>query len=837
MAGLRTMTLMFTDVEGSTRLVQRLGAAWGDVLEQHQVVVRAELAAFGGQEVDTEGDAFFAVFEDASSAVQCATSIHEQLAGHAWPEDAHVRVRIGLHTGLVEEREGRYLGLDVHTAARIGACAHGGQTVLSETTRLIVGAQDAVTRDLGIHSLKDLPSPVRLHQLGPGRFPPPRTPDARILVLPPRSGSELRGREPDLERLSRLWESGARLVTVLGPAGVGKTSFALAAAQREVEAGGHDVVHVSLETVTRSDEVLPAVLRAVGVDSADDLAGTLGHRPGLLVLDNTEQISAGGDSVSKLLRSIEPLRVLVTAQAPLRITAEQLLPLGPLGLPDGAGLSRLLESPAGALLCEHIRSVDPTFEPTPATAEVLAEICRRLDGNPLALELAAGRARTLTPDQLLTRLDDALGLLRRRGAGGRHDSLLAALEWTVSLLSKEAALLFRGLGVFEGGFTVELVEDVAGSFLDDPAWELEELMTLSLVRRAGSDRLELLPSVRDLARRRLAEATDADESWRHAHAQVMQGLTGSAQVREAGSVWAAVRWMRERDPLGHADLVAGCEPILDMIPVGAAEDELSAAVQTASLGEDHLLLGRLLALHAGTLFHADRGVDSLAAREQAEAAFAQTHEFEERAHNLIEWALNSHAQDGESAFELLDRADRLLTDAGRPPAPLSVLVRAQILVSLGDTDGCRDALGRLRHLSGSQVLPPDDEQYVAHLEADCLLLLGDYEAARVRYGDSLRVALQRHDLGQAANELQGMSMSLGAVHRFEDALRLLGAAARIRSDFGRQGRYQWWEDLQDRFVLAPATAELGQEEREHFFSTGRELAPEQGTALGLTLSV
>jgi predicted ATPase/class 3 adenylate cyclase len=837
MAGLRTMTLMFTDVEGSTRLVQRLGAAWGDVLEQHQVVVRAELAAFGGEEVDTEGDAFFAVFEDASSAVQCATSIHERLAGHAWPEDAHVRVRIGLHTGLVEEREGRYLGLDVHTAARIGACAHGGQTVISETTRLIVGAQDAVTLDLGVHKLKDLPLPVRLHQLGRGAFPPPRTPDARVLVLPPRSGSELRGRESDLERLSRLWESGARLVTVLGPAGVGKTSFALAAAHRQVEAGGHDVVHVSLESVTLSDAVIPAVLRAVGVDSAEDLAGTLGSRPALLVLDNTEQIPAGGDSVSELLRCIEPLRVLVTAQAPLRIPAERLLPLGPLGLPDGTGLADLLESPAGALLCEQIRSVDPAFEPTAGTAEVLAKICRRLDGNPLALELAAGRARTLTPDQLLTRLDDALGLLRRRGAGGRHDSLLAALEWTVSLLSKEAELLFRGLGVFEGGFTVELVEDVAASFLDDPAWELEELMTLSLVRRAGSDRLEFLPSVRDLARRRLAESPDAEEGWHDAHADVMQALTSSAQVCEAANVWAAVRWMRERDPLRHAELVVQCEPILNTITVGAAEDELSAAVHTASRGEDHLLLGRLLALHAGTLFHADRGVDTLAAREQAEAAFAQTHDVEERAHNLIDWALHSHAQERESAFGLLDRADRLLADAGFPPATLSVLVRAQILVSLGDTDGCREALGHLRHLSGSHVLPPDDEQYVAHLEADCLLLLGDYEAARVRYGDSLRVALQRHDLGQAANELQGMSMSLGAVHRFEEALRLLGAAARIRSDFGLQGKYQWWEDLQDRFVLAPATAALGQEEREHCFSTGRELAPEQGTALGLTLSV
>ena len=386
-----TVTFLFTDVEGSTRLLQEHGPAYADLLAEHRRVIREAYARHRGVEVDTQGDAFFIAFPGAADAVAAAVDAQRTLEG------GPIRVRMGVHTGEPLVTDDGYVGIDVHRAARIAASAHGGQIVVSETTRRLLAA-DAPVRDLGEHRLKDLTGAERLFQLGEGDFPPLRTLDATNL---PVVSIPLVGRERELEELVGLLSNGTRLVTVTGPGGTGKTRLALQAAAELVGSLHDGVFWMSLAGLT-DPELLPSEL-AQTIGAPDDLTGFLRGRELLLLLDNFEHLLDAAPVVSDLLGACPDVRVLVTSRAPLRVAGEQEYRLDPLP-----------EKQAAALFVERARAVGREVAPD-ATVEA---ICRRLDGLPLAIELAAARTKLLAPERLLERLDSALAVL----TGGARDA-------------------------------------------------------------------------------------------------------------------------------------------------------------------------------------------------------------------------------------------------------------------------------------------------------------------------------------------------------------------------------------------------------------------------------
>src|SRR5919109_693946 len=389
-----TTTFMFTDIEGSTRLVEEVGSDYGALLARHHELIRTACAR-GGIEVGTEGDSFFAVFGTAGDAVEAAVGVQRAIVAEPWTRGAELKGRIGIHTGEAELAAGVYVGIDVHRAARIMSAAHGGQILASEATRALVSrAMPSGTslRDLGEHRLKDLPAPERLYQVTANgletEFPPPRTVDATPNNLPG-STSALVGRAAELEQLARLLRGDAlRLVTLTGPGGIGKTRLAVEAAWDALEHYADGVFFVDLAHAREPTAVLLAIAQTTGLavpadqDLREALAEQLRPLRLLLVLDNFEQVMAAADHVADLVRQCPKLALLVTSREALRVRGEQLLPVPPLSLPTGSGGA--MGSAAVTLFVERGREARPSFGLDDETAAVVADICARLDGLPLA---------------------------------------------------------------------------------------------------------------------------------------------------------------------------------------------------------------------------------------------------------------------------------------------------------------------------------------------------------------------------------------------------------------------------------------------------------------------
>ena len=475
-----TVTFLFTDVEGSTRLLQEHGPAYADLLAEHRRAIREALARHDGVEVDTQGDAFFVAFPRAGEAVAAAAEAQRALA--AGP----IRVRMGVHTGEPLLTDEGYVGMDVHRAARIAACAHGGQIVLSETTRRLLDAEPPL-RDLGEHRLKDLIGAERLFQLGEGDFPPLRTLDATNL---PVVSLPLVGRERELEELVAMLSNGTRLLTLTGPGGTGKTRLALQVAAELVGRLHDGVFWVPLGALTDPGLLPSEVAQTIG--APDDLTGFLRGRELLLLLDNFEHLLDAAPVVSAILGACAGVRVLSTSRAPLRVAGEHEYRVDP--LPD---------KQAAALFTERARAVGREVAPD-ATVE---EICRRLDGLPLAVELAAARTKLLAPERLLERLDSALALLTggARDAPERQRTLRATIEWSYDLLDPGPRELFSRLSVFSGSFSLEAAEEVCGAELDD----LGALVDYSLLKPIGEDRFFMLETIGEYGRERLEDGNEA----------------------------------------------------------------------------------------------------------------------------------------------------------------------------------------------------------------------------------------------------------------------------------------------------------------------------------------
>ena len=497
-----TVTLLFTDIEGSTRLIDELGEeAYVRALAEHRRVLRVAFSTHGGVEVDTQGDAFLYVFADPAEALAAADQGQEALTS------SEVKVRMGLHTGELRLTSEGYAGRELHRAARIAASGHGGQVVLSAATRALV---DGELTDLGEHRLKDFAEPVWIFQLGEERFPPLKTISNTNL---PRPASSFVGREREVAELVELLQDGARLVTLSGPGGSGKTRLAIESAAELVPAFRNGVFWIGLAALRDPALVVETVAQTVG--AKDGLAEHIGERELLLLLDNFEQVVAVAPELSLLLESCPNLRLLVTSRELLRIRGEVDYPVPPLA-----------DSEAVELFCARSR-----LEPS----EELAELCARLDDLPLAVELAAARANALSPAQILERLSQRLDLLRGgRDSEARQQTLRATIEWSHDLLSVEEQRLFARLAVFAGGCTLEAAETVCGANVN----LLQALVDKSLLRHSV-ERFWMLETIREFALERLEESGDAGD-LRDRHGAYFLGLGQVAKPELQGrssSVW------------------------------------------------------------------------------------------------------------------------------------------------------------------------------------------------------------------------------------------------------------------------------------------------------------
>jgi predicted ATPase/class 3 adenylate cyclase len=489
-----TVTLLFTDIEGSTRLLHELGDAYAEVLAEHRRVLREAFGRYGGVEVDTQGDAFFYAFARASDAVAAAGDAQAALA--AGP----VRVRIGVHTGEPLVTDEGYVGVDVHRAARIMSAGHGGQVLVSERTRAQLDGEPELT-NLGLHRLKDLGRAEKLFQLGNGAFPPLKTLDATNL---PVAANVLLGRERELGELLQLFDDGTRLLTITGPGGTGKTRLALQVAAELVGSVPDGVFWVPLAGLRDPKLVLPTIGQTLGAHG--DVIEHLRGKELVLLLDNLEHLLDAAPDVAGLLSGSSRLRVLVTSRAPLRLAAEHEYPLAP-----------LRSDAAVTLFVERARSTGRALEPD-GTVEA---ICARLDCLPLAVELAAARTKLLAPELLLERLDRALPVLTggARDAPERQRTLRATIGWSYDLLDERVKRLFALLSVFNGRFSIAAAEEVCGADLDG----LRVLVESSLVRPVGDSDLLLLETIREYASERLAGREDL-EQMRRSHAEYYAAL-------------------------------------------------------------------------------------------------------------------------------------------------------------------------------------------------------------------------------------------------------------------------------------------------------------------------
>ena len=515
--------MVFTDVEGSTRLLQQLGPGqYVRALEDHRRLLRQAIGRNGGVEVEMQGDSFHFVFSDAVAAVRAAAQAQHALAGHRW-ESTPIRVRIGIHTGRPLISGGLYAGLDVHRAARVMSAGHGGQVLLSEATRAIVASDlpDGVSlRDLGEHRLKDLLAPQRLYQLGDTKFPRLKSLYQTNLPVPP---TTFLGRERELHELSALLaEDEVRLLTLTGVGGSGKTRLAVQAAAEAAELYPDGIFWVGLAPL-RDPALVPAsIARSLG--AKDGLAEYIGSRRLLLVLDNFEQLLAAAPEVVELLSACPGLTVLVTSREPLHLSAEREYEVLALRQSDAISLFHERVRAFGIDIAENGESV---------------EICRRLDHLPLAIELAAARVKVLSPRALLERLEQRLPLL----TGGPHDvparqrTLRATIDWSYELLDAHDQRLFARLAVFAGGCTLEAAENTCDAELDT----LQSLVDKSLLRHTA-ERFWMLETIREYATERLEESDEALQ-LRQRHAQWYLDLAERAYPELRGAEQAT--WLEQ----------------------------------------------------------------------------------------------------------------------------------------------------------------------------------------------------------------------------------------------------------------------------------------------------
>jgi predicted ATPase/class 3 adenylate cyclase len=588
-----TVTVLFTDIEGSTQRWEHHPQIMKGAVERHDAIMREAIAANGGVVFRTEGDAFRAAFTTALPALSAAVQAQRALETEPWaPEIAPLRVRMALHVGAVEIRDGDYVGPSLNRVARLLSAAYGGQALLSLAAEQLVrdNLPPGITlRDMGEHRLNDLIRPERIFQvLAPGlpaEFPALKTLDSQLNNLP-RQATALIGREREVGEVCALIQGpNVALVTLTGPGGTGKTRLALQVAAELLEDFSAGVWFVDLAPFTDDSMVLPAIAGVLGLKESadrslnDTLRDYLRGKRALLVLDNFEQVVAAATQVSRLLSACPDLKVLATSRIPLRVSGEHEYPVPPLALPDPAHLpplERLTQYEAVRLFIERAVAIRPDFEVTNENAPAVAEICVRLDGLPLAIELAAARIRLFPPQALLNRLSSRLKVLTGGGRDlpARQQTLRGAIEWSYDLLEEGEKQLFHRMAVFQGGRTFEALEAVCnfdGKLEVDLLEGTEGLVSKSLVQQRedgqGEPRFWMLETIQEFAREKLAESGE-EEDLRRQHLtyyliiarEAETHLAGTGQLEwlgrleeEYANIRAALWWAREKGKMGDAE--------------------------------------------------------------------------------------------------------------------------------------------------------------------------------------------------------------------------------------------------------------------------------------------
>lgn len=565
-----TVTFLFTDIEGSTRLMQQLGDQYEPALLEHNQLLRTAITDHRGHELRTEGDSFFAVFASALDAVSAAAAGQRSLQANHGADEGRIRVRMGIHTGEASLVGRDYIGLDVHRGARVAGAAHGGQVLISDTTKGLVeqGLPDGLgIKDLGRHRLKDLARPEHLYQITieglPLAFPALRTLESTPNNLPIQLTSFI-GRDDQVREAKQLL-SRSRLLTLTGPGGTGKTRLSLQIAAELLEQFPDGVYFVPLASVQDADLLASVIAQNLSIPitgSQQPLERLLDHlkdKRTLLVLDNFEQLMAAGPTVAELLRSSEPLRVIVSSRAVLHVYGEQEFPVPPLRLPDLRALpplAALSQYEGVQLFIERAVAVRPDFTVTNENAPSIAGICERVDGLPLAIELAAARTKLFSPATLLSRLEKTFSALGSgpRDLPGRQQTLEGAIAWSYDLLDAPAQRLLGRFSVFARGGSLEQAEEVCGpdeeigGLLVD---RLDQLADQSLMRRlpeADQPRFLMLQTIREFALARLAETGESD-AIRERHAAAFLDLAERAEADLFGPSQKALldRLEREHD--------------------------------------------------------------------------------------------------------------------------------------------------------------------------------------------------------------------------------------------------------------------------------------------------
>jgi predicted ATPase/class 3 adenylate cyclase len=810
-----TVSFLFTDIEGSTRLLQEHGSGYPALLEGHRRVMRAAVERHHGVEVDTQGDSFFVAFARAGDAVAAATEAQGALAGGA------VRVRMGIHTGEPLVADDDYIGVDVHRAARIAAAAHGGQVVLSEATRRLLG-DDLPIRDLGEWRLKDMGGAEALYQLGEGDFPRLRSLDATNLPI---AASRLVGRDREVDELVALFAAGTRLVTVTGPGGSGKTRLAL---QVTAELAGtfHDGVYwVPLSGLADPQVVTAELGRVVG--ARDDLGAFLRDKELLVLLDNFEHLLDAAPAISALLSASKGVRLLVTSRTPLRLSAEREFRLEPLPMSDAAVL---FVERAGAFGRALMR--DATIE----------AICLRLDGLPLAVELAAARTKVLSPEMLLARLDVRLPLLTggARDAPERQRTLRATIEWSFDLLDAPNRELLERLAVFARSFPLTAAEAVCDADLD----ELAALVDASLLRPIGEDRFLMLTTIREYALEQLEHSTDttmlrdrhaaffsaiAEEAYRHRFADE----TAWSERLESNhdNLRAACDWLAVADPeralalagaLGwfwttHGHLAEGRRRLEDAL----ARSTAGSAARARALTAAGVLTSRCGDVAAGRA-HLRDGIDlwrSIGDHGELAAAL-----------DGLGWLLVYEAGDGQGALEVFEQSAAINRDHGDRLGETRALAGAcQALVAIGDIERAEPLARDLLTGAGGDART---EHFGHTFLGDCALIRGDTEDAEQRYREALRLARPLGDLVEIGASIQGVAMAAGGSGDADRALRLLAAVDALYESFGLWTETPFWDTLLEQHAVAARTA-LGAG-ADAIWETGRSLPLDDAIALAMT---
>ena len=734
-----TVTFLFTDLEGSTRLWEELRDAMQSALARHDAVLRNAVESHGGHVVKTTGDGLHAVFATAADATAAAVDAQGQLLGEVWSLPEPLRVRMGLHTGHAEVREGDYYGPAVNRAARVAAAAHGGQIVMSHATEELVCDDLPVgvaLLDLGEHRLRDLSRAERVFQVRAGglmeEFPALRSVEAFPGNLPVQFTSFV-GRGEDVAAVSKaLWS--ARLVTLTGVGGVGKTRLALQVAAELLPRFGDGVWLCELGATNDADLLGQVLVATLGVQPrpgrslVESVCHYLAGREALIVLDNCEHLlDAAAGIAEAMLRAAPAVRVLATSREDLGVGGEHVWPVRCLGVVSGPDVEAIAKCEAVRLFAERAAAARPSFVVDATNVTAVGEICRRLDGIPLAVELAAARVRSMGPDEIAGLLDERFRLLtggRRRGVE-RHQTLRAAVEWSYALLDERGRMVFDRLGVFAGSFDTDAATSVARGD-EFTAWDvrdaLDDLAAKSMVvlddSADGGTRYRLHETLRQYALERLDDTGQAVECRRR-HAEYYAAFAEEAGAGLEGP--HEVVWARRFD---------------------AELDNLRAAVAwalDANAPEDGELGLRIIAvLGFQQFFRRSAGVG-----QWAEAALGRAQASTPgRRTAVLATAAWSAYHDGDIALMRTRAAealrDGLPPDTRSPGSAFSALVAAEALS--GDHEAALQTAA-----VGQRALDAIGADEFAHIVADApglvaRLLAGQYEDARAFVEEFLRRA-------------------------------------------------------------------------------------------------